>query len=71
MIERLEKLLEKWRETKSGMLFYAEEAFYANDDKKQHHYDICIRQWNNAIKDLENTIQEIILGEMTNEILED
>ena len=70
MIEKLEKLLADYQGTKSWMLAYAEEAFFAGDKRKEHHYETCARQWDNAIKELQNTIQEIILGEMTDEIME-
>lgn len=55
-MKTLSELLEEWKNRHCWMLTYAEEAFFAGDKLKEHHYATCIRQWDNAIKELEEVI---------------
>lgn len=48
----LNKLEKKWENRISWMLAYAEEAMFANDEYREHHFATCARQWRNALEDL-------------------
>jgi len=54
--QQLQTLLASWRDRWSWMLSYAEEAFFAGDEDKEHHMVTCARQWRNAIEELEHAM---------------
>jgi hypothetical protein len=45
-------LIKKWQARVSWMRAIAEVAFFAGDHWKEHHFAICVRQWENAIEEL-------------------
>lgn len=47
-----ETIITKWQERRSLYLAIAEEAFFAKDRLKEHHYSVAARQWGYAIEEL-------------------
>ena len=46
----INNLMEKFNDTYSWMLAYAEDAFFAGDTQREYHYATCARQWGQSIE---------------------